>query len=218
MTIDARKLEQELIDEIKGPTRQVISDIGYTNPRYGYLGRGDGTVTAVNPNRLWNREMYYYTMEGSRKSQYSSGILDKGAGILFADVTEQIDLPIWLAAPPGSQQMHIIAPANAQAFNAFLGLTPMDIRVGLGGFRAVTGVATLGYERFVTVTCAGAGYNITLPTAKFREYWIMRIDATGTAVSLVPASGLINGAASITVNTQWVGKQCICNGTDYFAY
>ncbi len=57
----------------------------------------------------------------------------------------------------------------------------------------------------------------TLPTsAPNLHYTIKKIDVSGNAVSVVPASGNIDGAPSLTFAAQWDTAEIVCDGVNWF--
>ena len=90
-----------------------------------------------------------------------------------------------------------------------------------GGF-AFAGLKTANYTAsnhdFITVNATSATVTITLPAAS-NAAWvrIKRIDASGNSVSVVgQSSATIDGAASQTVNGQYLSSDFMSDGTNWF--
>lgn len=46
--------------------------------------------------------------------------------------------------------------------------------------------------------------------------WFVKTDVSANTVILTPSSGLINGAATFTLTTQFQKVHTLCNGTDFY--
>jgi hypothetical protein len=82
---------------------------------------------------------------------------------------------------------------------------------------------TLGNTHFlVLVNATGGAVTITLPSASGntgRMYVIMKTDASANSVTIAPTGGqFINGAASISFNTQWQKYTVMSDGSNWVAW
>lgn len=70
-------------------------------------------------------------------------------------------------------------------------------------------------RQFVYIIDATAG-NITVTLLLKGHHIFVRKDASPNTVTLTPSTGLINGAASANLNTQYLKYYCVCDGTDFY--
>lgn len=71
----------------------------------------------------------------------------------------------------------------------------------------------------VVLCDATAGsFTITLPsvTVNGRTVTVKKTDASANTVTISPASGTIDGAASLVISTQWVSYDLVANGTNWY--
>lgn len=92
---------------------------------------------------------------------------------------------------------------------------------GTGWVQAVTNktadYTATGTDHTITVDATGGNVTITLPTSGVTTgqiYNIKLISATNSAI-LDPATGTIDGAATLTISTQYENKQVQFDGTNY---
>ncbi len=93
---------------------------------------------------------------------------------------------------------------------------------GGGGTSRFTTVArTTGYTaadyNFVIGDASTAGFTVTLPAA-IDGGWVRvkKVDATGNAIVVAPASGQIDNLASDVVNSQWQSQDYASDGTKWY--
>lgn len=68
----------------------------------------------------------------------------------------------------------------------------------------------------VEVTCSSAALVITLPVSVAgRRYNIKKMDATAYAVTITPTSGTIDGAANLSIASQYQAFTVVSDGTNY---
>jgi len=88
-----------------------------------------------------------------------------------------------------------------------------------GGLTAVAANATMtaANNTFIVANAATAGFTITLPAASNGGHvYIKKVDSTVNAVIIVPASGQIDGGASVVANEQWEGIDLFSDGTQWY--
>jgi hypothetical protein len=99
---------------------------------------------------------------------------------------------------------------QAQAINTATLLTPKQI----------TATATLGEgDQFVIFKAAGTA-TITLPApARMtgKRITIQRGDSNTGTITIAPASGNINGGASVTMTTAYQRREIVSDGVDYWS-
>lgn len=122
-------LRRKLASDLQDTVNQFASDIGTTRPTFGYLGKGDGARTIVNQGRKATREVWCYTSDSGRKSMPFSAVLEEGSGIPYSDEADNVDLAVVLAAPPGTDKLHVTRPNGLLAYETPNGESPLDMRV-----------------------------------------------------------------------------------------
>lgn len=71
------------------------------------------------------------------------------------------------------------------------------------------------------VGCTVANITVTVPTTDAGTWLIVKDESgeagtLGSAVTVTPASGTVDGAASLMLNQDYEGVFIYCNGTDWF--
>jgi hypothetical protein len=84
---------------------------------------------------------------------------------------------------------------------------------------AATGLTPASGTGYVGIDCSGANRNTTLTNighSQGREITIGKTDGTANTLTIIPGSGLINGAANYVLSSPYEHVKLISNGTDYF--
>jgi len=91
---------------------------------------------------------------------------------------------------------------------------------GIGGGNVQTKTAAytiLSTDGLILADATTASFNLTAPAVSAgRIFTVKKIDPTVNVVTVLPASGLIDGAANVAIGTQWSARTFISNGTDWF--
>lgn len=86
--------------------------------------------------------------------------------------------------------------------------------------KTVTAAYTLTFEDFaIHADATGGAFTVTLlpaADARGRDYTIKKIDATANVTVAADGSETIDGAASVTLSTQWQAVTVRSNGTAWF--
>lgn len=99
---------------------------------------------------------------------------------------------------------------HAQAINSATLLTP----------RQITATATLGEGDQLVIFKAAGTATITLPTPSRmtgKRITIQRGDSNTGTITIAPASGNINGGASVTMTTAYQRREIVSDGVDYWS-
>lgn len=95
-----------------------------------------------------------------------------------------------------------------------------DWATRLAAIRTVTAAYQVDEEDFIILADAtGGAFNVTLPdvvVGEGHEYVIKRINAGANAVTILPASGTIDGAASVVLGTQYHLRRLAPDGTNWY--
>lgn len=76
---------------------------------------------------------------------------------------------------------------------------------------------TASSGEFITVDGSAAGFTVTLPAAAAGAYvYVKKTDSSVNGIIIQPASGQIDGTATVVVNQQWEGEYLISNGIQWF--
>lgn len=113
--------------------------------------------------------------------------------------------------PPGSDaRLYDLFREHATAINGATILTPKQI----------TATGTLGEgDTFVVFKAAGTA-TITLPAPSVmvgKRILIQRGDANTGTITIAPASGTINGGASVTMTTAYQRREIVSDGVSYWS-
>lgn len=97
----------------------------------------------------------------------------------------------------------------------------VDLTATGGGGGAVqtktTTYAALSTDAVVLANAATGAFTVTLPAvAAGLMLRIKKIDSTTNLVTVAPASGTIDGAASVTMGIQWQSRTFVSDGTNWF--
>jgi hypothetical protein len=69
----------------------------------------------------------------------------------------------------------------------------------------------------VLASASGGAWVLTLPAVTAgRWVTVKKTDASANAITVTPASGTIDGAATYPITTQWLSRDFISDGTDWF--
>ncbi len=80
-----------------------------------------------------------------------------------------------------------------------------------------TAVAYTAKAHEVVLATATAAFAVTLPAAAANiSVLVKKVDASANVVTITPASGTIDGAATATLTAQWQSKELISDGTNWF--
>lgn len=113
-------------------------------------------------------------------------------------------------APGGDPRLYELFREHAQAINGATLLTPKQI----------TATSTLGEgDTFVIFKAAGTA-TITLPAPgrmTGKRITIQRGDSNTGTITIAPASGNINGGASVTMTTAYQRREIVSDGVDYWS-
>ncbi len=95
-------------------------------------------------------------------------------------------------------------------------------RANLGLGDAVVTAATTyvmgSTDGTVLANAAGGAFNVTLPAASAaRTVRVQKIDASVNAVTVLPASGTIDGGASVALHIRWMARTFQSDGTNWFS-
>jgi hypothetical protein len=70
---------------------------------------------------------------------------------------------------------------------------------------------------FVIGDASSAAFTVTLPAAtNGAEVSVKKVDSSVNGILVQPASGQIDGSASVVVNTQWQSKDFFSDGTTWY--
>lgn len=113
-------------------------------------------------------------------------------------------LKVW----DGAAWVAVSGPPGAAGANGY----------GAGALQTKTSNYTaLTTDGLILVDCTSGAVTITLPAvAVGRSLIVKKIDSTINAVTIAPASGLIDGAANVALANQWQARTLVSNGTDWF--
>lgn len=82
---------------------------------------------------------------------------------------------------------------------------------------AVTAATTAGRRSMLLASASGAAFTVTLPAAAIdAKVTVKKTDASANVVTVSPAAGTIDGAATATLTTQWAVKTFVSDGTNWF--
>lgn len=110
----------------------------------------------------------------------------------------------------------IVPGGGVTSVNGLTGIVVLTI-----GNPVVSTVADVAatYGQVILADATGGPITVTLPAPAAGTHetnFVKKIDASGNAVTVVSASGLIDGAASQTLTTQYNSFQYATNGTNWF--
>ena len=139
-----------------------------------------------------------------------------------------IDFDVPVDAVYSSSNWNFIAIASVVGGTVNVDLAELNteiigpMRTSIAPMTVASGVSsntTLTTQSFVSVDASGAARTITLPAVATvtKPITVMKKDSSANAVTVSPASGTINGAASVNITTQYAGLTFYPDGSNWLA-
>lgn len=152
-------------------------DVGYTQLKEVYLGKGDGTGTIMAPIGTFPlRQVWYHYFDGNNTKVQGLAPLDGNSGIFYEDGKKYEGMQVKLGMPPrqlGGDKLTIFGVSGASGQNVLSNSSPMEQKVNDAGTSKLSvstadGVTTVNAVTQINfppgwVTGAGSVANIVPP-------------------------------------------------------